>query len=75
MVIHEAEMARKMTFQCPKDRIDRLARAIVSLRGITPAAKALKVPKKTICAWLDNGQAGVPFDKVVRLSQKGDMPA
>jgi hypothetical protein len=50
MVMHEAEMAKKNDIPVPKDRIDWLAKAVVNLRGITPAAKALKVPKKTICA-------------------------
>jgi hypothetical protein len=51
-----------------------LAVAIGNLRGITPAAKALKVSQKTIYAWLDEGLAGVPFSKVIEISEVGDVP-
>jgi len=67
-------MAKKNNGPVLVQRIDWLAVAIGNLRGITPAAKALKVSQKTIYAWLDEGLAGLPFAKVIEISEVGDVP-
>lgn len=54
--------------------MDWLAVAIGNLGGVVPAAKALKVSRQTIHAWLTYGLADVSFDKIVRLSEGGDVP-
>jgi hypothetical protein len=70
--MREAQMRTKEIVMAK--RIDWLAVAIGNQRSIAQAATNLGVSAKVIYAWLEEGLGGVSFDKVVKLSEKGDVP-
>ncbi len=55
-------------------KMDWLALALGTLGGAAPAARACGASQKTVYAWLNHGLGKAAFDKVVKLSEKSNVP-
>ncbi len=55
-------------------KIDWLAVAIGNVGGVNGAAKRFNVQPATIYQWLNRGVGHLKFDRVVEISQAGNVP-